>query len=103
MHAAIAELGRLVAEAAVVELAQRSFGAVETVEFTDGQEFVTGDEAHWVLTWAVESAGFADDVKLVFLPEFLDTEPELLVSQFAALLVEKALAGEAEGEDEGDG
>jgi len=91
MHEAITELGRLCAEAALTELGKRSFGAVEAVRFKSGEEVVTGNEAHWLMTWEVESAGFADDVKLVLLPEFLDTEPELLVSQFAALLVEKAL------------
>ena len=85
------ELGAQVAVAAVTELASRSFGAVDTVAYHSATEQVTDDDSHWVMIWNVGSIGIEEEIKLVLLPEFLDADPELLISQFASMLIEKAL------------
>ena len=96
MREAVDELGRLVAEASLVELTKRSFGAVDAVRFVTAIEAAANGDKHWIMKWSVESTGLATEVQLVLLPDFLETEPELLVSQFSALLIERALEDEAE-------
>ena len=92
MQDALDELGRQVAEQALVALVGRSCGAVSAVEYLG---FVAGggDDRHWELNWRADCTGMFRDVKLVVLPEFLEMDAELLTSQLAIMLTDQVLAG----------
>jgi hypothetical protein len=52
----------------------------------------SGEAQHWELAWEADCAGVSRTLTLVVLPEFLELEPELLVSQLAVMLADRALA-----------
>jgi len=96
MREAMEQLGHAVAEQALAGVSGRSFGAVTSLELaqvllhedTDAGE---ADGGSWELVWCADSAGDSRDVRLVVLPEFLEMEPELLVSQLALMLTDRVI------------
>lgn len=93
MDPALEELGRQVAHQALVELVGRSCGAVDAVDYLGAVAGGGSDDPHWKLSWRADLAGGQRDVQLVVLPEFLEMDLELLVSQLVIMLTEQVLEG----------
>ncbi|GEM_PF-2485353 len=93
MQEAIDQLGREVAQQAQVELAGRSFGAVGAVDYLGADAAAADDEPHWQLRWRADLTGEQREVQLVILPEFLEMDRELLVSQLVIMLSQQVLEG----------
>lgn len=85
------QLGFAVAVAASAELAGRSFGALNNLELVRVQAVGEGDGQHWEIAWEADCLGDSQTIQLIVLPEFLEMEPELLVSQLAMMLVDRVL------------
>jgi len=86
------QLGWEIARAASIDLAGRSFGALADLELVRVQAVGEGGGQHWELAWEADCAGDRRTLQLVVLPEFLELEPELLVSQLAVMLADRVLA-----------
>ena len=92
MQEAMETLGFTVAQQATAELSGRSFGALNTLELVRVQASGEGENQHWELAWEADCIGDSKTIQLVLLPEFLEMEPELLVSQLVVMLVDRVLA-----------
>jgi hypothetical protein len=92
MQQAMEQLGREIGRQASIDLAGRSFGALAELELVRVQAVGSGEAQHWELAWEADCAGVSRTLTLVVLPEFLELEPELLVSQLAVMLADRALA-----------
>ena len=93
MREAIEQLGQEVARQAQVELAGRSFGAVAAVDYLGADSAAADDTPHWQLKWRADLTGEQREVQLVILPEFLEMDSELLVSQLVIMLTQLVLEG----------
>lgn len=95
MDQAVEHLGLTVAAAASVEIAALSFGAISKVELSAIDRITDGDAVTYMLEFSAESIGDETTTRLAVLDEFLDMEPEQIVHQLTALLIERLLpAGE---------
>lgn len=92
MQQEMEQLGWEIARAASVDLAGRSFGALTALELVRVQAVGEGEAQHWELAWEADCAGVSRTLQLVVLPDFLEMEPELLVSQLAVMLADRVLA-----------
>ncbi|MBN2082512.1 hypothetical protein JW859_09955 [bacterium] len=98
MREAMEQLGHAVAEQALADVSGRSFGAVTSLELAqvlysgaDGNGDDAASGGYWELIWCADCTGDSRDIHLVVLPEFLEMEPELLVSQLAMLLADRVI------------
>jgi hypothetical protein len=96
MDQAVEHLGLTVAAAASVEIAARSFGAISKVELSAIDRIRDGANTTYMLEFSAESVGDVITTRLAVLDEFLDMEPEQIVHQLTALLIERLLP-ETEG------
>ena len=92
MEDALSELGQRVALQLQAELAGRTFGACDAVTFAEASAREAEGETHYQLSWQVSTVGGESTVTAVVLPDFLELEPELLISQLVALLAERVLS-----------
>ena len=69
------QIGKLAAQQATVNLAQETFGMVETVSLLRVDEVVDGKDSYYTLRWQALSMDVVlCDVAMVLLPEFLDSD-----------------------------
>ena len=91
MQQAMEQLGREIAKQAAAELSGRSFGALNALELVRVQAVGEGEGQHWELAWEADCLGDSKTIQLVLLPEFLEIEPEILVSQLVMMLIDRVL------------